>query len=106
MLQVRKGEEAQPPPPYDPVLGRIEAAMNYDQENLIVYGMEDTYDFIMDHHIRELMRLWYRSDDASRATFMSETSVAVPLRILLKSKPGYDYWVLIIEITKLYGTTS
>ena len=80
--------------------------MNDEPENLIIDGMEETYDFILAHHIRELMRLWYRSYYASRATFMSKTSVAVPLRILLKSKPGYDYWVLIIEITKLYGTTS
>ena len=39
-LQGRKVEEAQPPPLYDPVLGRIEAAVNDDPESLIVDGME------------------------------------------------------------------
>ena len=29
-IQERKGEEAQPPPIYDPVLGRIEAAVHHD----------------------------------------------------------------------------
>ena len=38
-LQGRKGGEAQPLPLYDPVLGRIEAAVNDDPENLIVDGM-------------------------------------------------------------------
>ena len=40
LLQGRKVEEAQPPPLYDPVLGRSEAAVNDDPESLIVYGME------------------------------------------------------------------
>ena len=48
-LQGRKGEEAQPPPLYDPVLVRIEAAVNDETENLIVYGTEETYDFILAH---------------------------------------------------------
>ena len=56
LLQVRKGEEAQPPPLYDPVLGRNEVAVNDDPEDLIVDGMEKTYDLILDHHIRELIR--------------------------------------------------
>ena len=38
-LQGRKGKEAQPLPIYGPVLGRIEAAVNDDPENLIVDGM-------------------------------------------------------------------
>ena len=81
-LQGRKGGETQPPPLYDPVLNRIETALNYDPENLIVDGMEETYDFILDHQIREFMHIWDRSDDASRAILISKTSVAVPLRIL------------------------
>ena len=39
-LQGRKREEAQLPPLYDPVIGRIEVAVNYDPENLIVDGLE------------------------------------------------------------------
>ena len=70
-LQGRKGEKVQPPPLYDLVLGRIELAVNDDPENLIVDGMEETYDFIL-----------YRADDASRATLLSGTAVAVPLKIL------------------------
>ena len=64
------------------MLGRIEALVNYDPDNLIVDSMEDTYDFILAHHIRYLIRLWDRSDDASRATLISGTAVAVPLKIL------------------------
>ena len=64
------------------MLGRIEAAVNDDPENLIVYIMEDTYEFILAHHIRELICLWERADDAYRATLVSGTAVAVPLRIL------------------------
>ena len=52
LLQGRKGEEAQNTPRYDPVIGQIEAAVNDDPENIIVDGMEDTYDFILAHHIR------------------------------------------------------
>ena len=48
-LQVRKGEGSQPPSIYDPVIGRIEAAVNDDPENFIVDGMEETYDFILAH---------------------------------------------------------
>ena len=77
--------------------------MNDDPENLIVDGMEDTSNFIVAHNIRELIRLWYRSDYAFRATLISGTAVEVPLRILLKSKPGYDYWVLIIDLTKQFS---
>ena len=80
--------------------------MNDYLENFIVDGMEDTYDFILAYQIRELIHLWDRSDNASRATLIPGTAVAVPLRILLKSKPGYDYWVLIIYLTKLNGPTS
>ena len=68
--------------------------------------MEENYDFILSHQIMELMRLWDRADDASRATLISGTAVSVPLRIVLKSKPGYAYWVLIIDLTKLYEPTS
>ena len=64
------------------MLGRIGAEVNDDPEKLIVDGMEETYDFILAHHIRELMRLWDRSYDASRATLISGTAVAVPLKIL------------------------
>ena len=56
--------------------------MNDDPENLIVDGMEETYDFILDHHIRELIRFWDRAYDASMETLISGTAVAVPLRIL------------------------
>ena len=73
-LHGRKGEEDQPQPLYDPVLGRIEAAVNDDPENLIVDGMKETYEFIMDHQIRELILIWDRADDDSNA-FMS-----VPLK--------------------------
>ena len=66
LIQGKKGEKAQPPPLYDPVLGRIEAVVNDDPENLILYGMEKTYDFILDHQIREFICLWYRADYASR----------------------------------------
>ena len=48
-LQGRKGEGAQPPYIYDPVIGRIEEAVNDDPENFIVDGMEETYDFILAH---------------------------------------------------------
>ena len=82
LLNVRKGGEAQPPPLYDPVLGRIEAAVNDDPDNLIVDGIEETYDFILAHQIREFISLCDRSDYSSRATLISGTSVAVPLRIL------------------------
>ena len=81
-LQGRKGEEAQTPPLYEPLIGRIEAAVNYDQENLILDVMEETYDFILAQHFRELVCLWYREDDASRAALIYRTDVAVPLRIL------------------------
>ena len=60
-LQDRKGEEAQPTTLYEPVLGRIEAAVNYDPHNLIVDGMEETYEFILAHQIRESTSLWYRA---------------------------------------------
>ena len=82
LLLGRKGEEAQYPPLYDPVLGRIEVAVNDDPDNLIVDGMEKTYDFILAHQIRELTRLWDRADDASRATLISGTAVAVTLKTL------------------------
>ena len=52
LLQVIKGEEAQPPPLYDPLLGRIEAAVNDEPKNLAVDGMMDTYDFILAQQIR------------------------------------------------------
>ena len=52
LLQGRKVEEAQPPPLYDPVLGRIEATVNDDPKNLIVDSMEETYDLILSHYIR------------------------------------------------------
>ena len=52
--------------------------MNDEPENLIVYVTEETYDFILAHQIRELIRLWDRADDASRATLISGTAVAVP----------------------------
>ena len=48
-LQPATGEESQPPHLYDPVLGRIETEVNDEPESLIVYGMDDTYDFILDH---------------------------------------------------------
>ena len=38
-LQGRKGEETQPPPLYEPFLGRIESAVNDDPENLVLDGM-------------------------------------------------------------------
>ena len=82
LLQVRKGEGDQPPPLYEPVIGRIETAVNHDTENLIVDGMEETYYFILDHQIREFISLWDRADDASKATIISGTAVAVPLRII------------------------
>ena len=82
LLQVRKGEEVQHPPLYDPVLGRIEVAVHDDPKDLIVDGMEATYGLFLAHHIRELMRLCNRADDASRETFISGTAVAVPLKIL------------------------
>ena len=56
--------------------------MNDDPENLIVDILEDTYEFILAHHIRELICLWERADDAYRATLMSGTAVAVLLEIL------------------------
>ena len=77
-IQGRNADQAQLPHLYDPVIGRIEAAVNDDPENLIVDGMEETYDFILAHQIRELIRLWDRADDASRATLISGTAVAVP----------------------------
>ena len=64
------------------MLGRIEAAVNDDPENLIVYSMEETYDFILAHQIRELIRLWDRSDDESRSMLIYGTVIAVPLKIL------------------------
>ena len=82
MLQGRKGEEAQPPPIYDPVLVHIEAAVNDEPENLIVDGMDETYELILAHQIRELIRLWDRADDASRAILISATVVVVPLKIV------------------------
>ena len=81
-LQGIKVEEAQLPPLYDPELGRIEAAVIYDSDKLIVDGMEEHYDFIPAHQIRELILPCDREDDASRATFIHWTDVAVPLRIL------------------------
>ena len=42
--------------------------MNDEPENLIVDVMEENYDFILEHHIRELIHIWDRADDASRAT--------------------------------------
>ena len=56
--------------------------MNDDPGNLIVDGMEENHDFILEHHIRELIHLWDRVDDASRETLISGTAVAVSLRIL------------------------
>ena len=44
--------------------------------------MEETYDLILAHKIRKLIRLWDRADDASRATLISRTAVAVQLKIL------------------------
>ena len=82
LLQGIKGGETQPPPLYEPVLVRIEEALNDDPENLVVDGIEATYDLILDHHIRELIRLWDRADDASREILISGTAVAVPLKIL------------------------
>ena len=77
-LQDRKEEVAQPPHLYDPVLGRIEATVNDDPKNLIVDVMEENYYFFLAHHIRELICLCYRADDASRATLISGTATAVP----------------------------
>ena len=57
LLQGRKGWEDQPPPLYDPVLGRIEATVNDDQDNLIVDGIEETCDLILSHQIRGLICL-------------------------------------------------
>ena len=82
LLQGRKGEEAQPPPLYDPVLGRIKVAVNDKPENLIVKVMEETYDFILAHQIREMIRLWDSADDVSRAILISGTAVSVPLNFL------------------------
>ena len=48
------------------MIGRIEAAVNDDPENFIVYGMEETYDLILAYHIMELICIWDRADDASR----------------------------------------
>ena len=56
--------------------------MNDDLENLIVDGTEETYDFILAHNIRKLIRLLDRADDTSRAELISRTAVVVPLRIL------------------------
>ena len=84
LIQGIKGEETQPPPLYDPLLGWIEAVVNDDPENLIVDCMEETYDFILARQIRELIRFWDRADDASRAALISGTNVAVTVRILLK----------------------
>ena len=81
-LQGRKGEEDQPPSLYDPVLGRIEASVNYAPDKLIVDGMDETYDFILDQHTRELIHIWDRVDDAYRATLIPGTDVEVPLRTL------------------------
>ena len=60
--------------------------MNDEPENLIVDGIEATYDLILDHHIRELIRLWDRADDASRETLISGTVVAVPLKKYYKNQ--------------------
>ena len=81
-LQGRKGEEAQPPPLHDPVLGRIKEAVNDDPDNFILDSMEENYDFILAHQIRELIHIWSRADDAFRAILISGTAVAVPWRIL------------------------
>ena len=61
------------------MIGRIEAAVNDDPEKLIVDGMEENCDFILSHHIRELISLWDRVDDAYRAALISGTAVAFPL---------------------------
>ena len=53
--------------------------MNDDPEKLIVDGMEENCDFILSHHIRELISLWDRVDDAYRAALISGTAVAFPL---------------------------
>ena len=82
LLQGIKGEETQPPPLYEPVLVRIEALVNDDPENLIEDGMEATQELILDHQIRELMRLWDMEDDTSRETLISGTVVAFLLKIL------------------------
>ena len=71
-----------PPPLYDPVLVRIEAAVSDDPQNLIVDDMEETYDFILSHQIRELIIFWDRADDSSRAVVISGTAVVVPFKIL------------------------
>ena len=51
----KKEEGGQPPPLYDRLLVRIEAAVSDDPQNLIVDDMEETYDFILSHQIRELI---------------------------------------------------
>ena len=56
--------------------------MNDDPENLIVDGIEETCGFILAHQIRELIRLWYRTYDASRVTLISGNVVAVSLKKL------------------------
>ena len=81
-LQGRKGEEAQPPHLYGPVLVRIEAAVNDDPWNLILDVKEETYDFTLAHQNREFIRLWDKEGYESRATFVSRTAVAVPFRII------------------------
>ena len=82
LLKCRKGEETKPTTLYDPVLVRIEESVYDDPYNFIVEGMEETYDFILTHQIRELISLWDRSDDAPRATLISRSAIAVSLRIL------------------------
>ena len=64
------------------MLGRVEAEVNDNLENLIVDGMEETYAFILAYQIRELIRLWDMADAASRAALKSVTAVADPFRIV------------------------
>ena len=60
------------------MLVRIDAEVNDEPKNLIVDVMEENYYFFLAHHISELICLCYRADDASRATLISGTAVAVP----------------------------
>ena len=64
------------------MLGRVEAEVNDNLENLIVDGMEETYAFILAYQIRELIRLWDRADAASRAALKDVTAVADSFRIV------------------------
>ena len=57
LIQGRKGDEDQPQPLYNQVIGRIKVAVNNDPDNLIVDCMEETYEFILDHQIREMIRI-------------------------------------------------